>query len=150
MNNASFSGCRITNCIIHHSQILECTFNNVHMDSSLLKTTTIKKTDFLNCLFSNVTFNKAHIINLMFSKTKIHNSIFGNCRIMKVNFEDAEIKDTQFSKIKFSDRCNLESCKISNTIFSFPNIEYKDNFKPYLSQLHLSNSNEEGNIIKID
>lgn len=150
INNASFSGSRITNCIIHHSHILECTFSNVHMDSCLLKTTTIKKTDFQNCSFSKVAFNKTHIINLIFSKSKIHNSILGNCRIMKVNFEDTEIKDTLFSKIKFSDRCNLESCKISNTIFSFPNIEYKDNFKPYLSQLHLSNSNEEGNIIKID
>lgn len=150
ISNANFSGSRIVDCVLHNSQISECVFNNAQISDSLLKTTNIKGTDFQNCMFSNVTFNKTHITNLMFCKTKIHNSIFGNCRIMNVNFEDTEIQDTQFSKTKFSDRCNMESSEIVNTSFLFPNMKYKNSFKQYLSQLHLSKSNEEGNIIKIN
>lgn len=150
IKKVNFSGSRIVNCVVHNSQISECIFNNVQMNDSLLKTTNIKRTDFQNCIFSSVTFNKAHIINLMFCKTKIHNSIFGNCRIMNVNFEDTEIQETQFSKTKFSDKCNMESSQIINTTFSFPSLKHKNTFKLYLSQSHLSKSNEEGNIIKID
>ena len=69
---------------------------------------------------------------------------------MNVNFEDTEIQDTQFSKTKFSDRCNMEFSEIVNTTFLFPNMKYKSSFKQHLSQLHLSKSNEEGNIIKIN
>jgi len=105
------------NCAIKNSNLSGIYMNNIECDnvdftSSILENITGVSAKFINCRFNNVTFDNSVLIDADFSNSQLRSTSFVNVNLRNANFNCADLRDANFTNTDITgasfDGANLE------------------------------------------